>query len=532
MNVRTAFGASILSLLMGAVLAASPLLSSPGQAQGLIFNDSPDTSQNPPKARASEKSVEIAQRLLKKLGLFNEAATGELTPATQTALTTFARLNNAPGDGRLTDDLIARLRRAAWVVAAAQYRDMQDKFLTAAEIREAQAILLDLGYSPGGLDGTFGPGTMSAIESFQDDQQITVDGLPTRTVLMNLKRLQKWKGKKYRSTLRLLNWTDYIDPAVLESFEAETGTQIIYDVFTSNEELKDKLRTAEVPYDVAFPSSGQIQGLADEKLLQRLSKSELANLANIDSQILGFINTLDPGNNYQIPYLWGTIGLGANKAALARVGASGTVDSLRYVFDPAYARKLAPCGVRVLDSASDAIPLVLMYLGLDPASHDPADIRKADAVLQAVKQWVKPISTAEYIDALSAGKICVMLAFSGDVIQARGAAAKPADIDYQIAMEGGTLWFDTVALPAGARNIKAAHAFMDFVLRPKVSAAITNYVSYANANEKSGPFIDPVILQDSGVYPSRATRSNLRVLRHVVPEAQQEFDRIWARFKE
>ena len=498
----------------------------PAMSEGLVFSN----SNSPSASTQGDKRIAIAQRLLRRLSLLKEEPSGSITPATLSAIAIFAQTNNMPPTKQVTDGLITRLRRAAWLAASAEFLAMKDKYLDAEGIREAQKILKDLGYDPGNVDGILGPGTMSAIETFQEQQQITIDGNPTRTVLMNLKRIVASNAIQFSGTLRVLNWADYIDPAVLERFEAETRIKIIYDVFNSNEELEQKLKAATVPFDVVFPSSGQVFDLAERNIIQTVDKTKLANLKNIDPKILTYIDTLDPQNKHQVPYMWGTIGLAANKVAIAKVGASGVVDSLRYVFDPTYAKKLSGCGVRVLDSASDVIPIVMIYLGLDPTSSNPADISKTEQLLATIKPWVRPISTSEYIDALASGKICVTLAFSGDAVQARKAAKNRTDVDYQIANEGGTLWFDTIAIPAHARNVTAAYQFLDFLMRPSESAAISNLIGYANANEKSAPLIDPQLLKDQSVFPTPATMQRLQVLPHVTPKAQAEFDRVWKKF--
>lgn len=517
----------------GALVAVSVALggSGPTAAQGLSPKNAL-MSQGITAADAS-RELAVAQRLLKRLGLLDEQPTGIMTPQSEEALRVFARNNGIAFNPQVDEEMLRVLRRVAWQSGGWKTGSAkgQDKVLDAAGVKEAQGYLLQLGYVPGPVDGTFGPQTQSAVESFQESQMVGVDGLVTTTSLANLKRALVLKPSEIVGTLRILNWSDYIDPALLDEFERQTHINVIYDVFASGEELEAKLKTSSAPYDLVVPTASNIRHLAESELLQPIQKDKLKNASNLDDEIMAYTDSYDRGNKNNITYMWGTIGVASNKTLVDKYAPGLSVDSLKAILDPASAKQLGACGVRVIDSPSDVIPLVLRYIGIAPTTNDPAMIAKAGPALQAVKAWVRPISSEDYIDALAKGKICATLAYSGDAIQARKTAKAPNIVQYYIPVEGSSLWFDTFAISARAPNLPAAYAFLDFMLKPENIAKSTNYISYANGNAKSGPFIHKEILQDPGIYPPPQVMNKLFTDSSPTPEAIAAMNKVWEMFK-
>jgi putrescine transport system substrate-binding protein len=240
----------------------------------------------------------------------------------------------------------------------------REKLVDAAGLREAQTLLGKLGFDPGPLDATFGPQTQVATEAFQESQQVTVDGLITATVLMNLRRAVGGAGAGAKATVRVLNWPDYIEPSVLQDFEKETGIRVVYDVFAGNDDLQAKLAAGGVPYDVVFPTANAVPAMAAKGLLGKLDKTSLKNIGNLDPRVDATLRAWDKDGAYSLPYMWYTVGIAWNPKLTAKAAPGQAMDALANVFDADTARRFQSCGVGVVDSASDVVPLAAMAGGV------------------------------------------------------------------------------------------------------------------------------------------------------------------------
>ena len=335
--------------------------------------------------------------------------------------------------------------------------------------------------------------------------------------------------------VRVYNWSDYIDEALLEKFEAETGIDLIYDVFDSNEVLETKMLAGGSGYDVVVPSGTFLQRQISAGAFQKLDKSKLSNIGNMWDTIEDRTAQYDPGNEYSINYMWGTTGIGANINKVQEIlGADAPVGSLNLVFDPASMEKLAECGVHFLDAPSEMIPAALKYIGEDPDSHDPEVIAKAEAVLMGVRPYIQKFHSSEYINALANGVICVALGWSGDGLQARDRAAEAdngVEIVYNAPSEGALMWFDQMAIPTDAPNPEAAHKFLDFIMDAQNMADASNYVYYANGNEASKPLLEEDVIGDPAIYPDEVTLENLYTTRPYPAKVQRVVTRLWTKIK-
>ncbi|XAG43559.1 polyamine ABC transporter substrate-binding protein [Aeromonas sp. 19NY04SH05-1] len=330
------------------------------------------------------------------------------------------------------------------------------------------------------------------------------------------------------------NWSDYIGETTLSDFQQATGIKTVYDVFDSNETLEGKLLTGRTGYDLVVPSNNFLAKQIQAGAFQKLDKSQLPNLANLDPVLLSQLDKVDPGQQYAVPYLWGTNGIGYNVDKIKAVLGVDKIDSWATIFEPENMAKLSRCGVAFLDSADEMIPAVLNYLGLDPNSHEPADIKKAEAQLLKVRPYVAYFHSSKYIGDLANGDICVAAGFSGDILQAAARAeeaGKGVNIAYSIPKEGANLWFDMMAIPADAHNVKEAHALINYVLRPEVIAKISNYVGYANPNAKAGEFMDEEVRKDERVYPPQAVLEHLFVQEAHPRAVQRQMTRSWTKIK-
>jgi putrescine transport system substrate-binding protein len=335
--------------------------------------------------------------------------------------------------------------------------------------------------------------------------------------------------------LHVYNWSDYIAEDTVAKFEEATGIKVVYDVYDSNETLEAKLLAGNAGYDVVVPSSNYLQRQVGAGVYLPLDKSKLPNLKNMDPDLMADAAAYDPDNEHSAIYMWGTIGIGYNVAAVReRLGDDAPVDSWALVFDPEYAAKLADCGISMLDSPTDMLPLALAYLGKDPESTDKDDLNAAAEALLAVRPYVRYFHSSQYISDLANGEICVAIGFSGDVFQA-AARAKDAgtgiEIDYGVPNEGTQQWFDLMAIPVDAPNPDAAHAFINFIMDPQITADITNFVWYANANAASMPLVDPEIAGDPAIFPPPEVRAKL--FPAVVYDARTDrlVTRLWTQVK-
>ena len=333
--------------------------------------------------------------------------------------------------------------------------------------------------------------------------------------------------------LNVYNWSDYIDPQVLQDFERETGIKVRYDVFDSNEVLETKLLTGHSGYDVVVPSAYFLERQVKAGVFRKLDKSQLPGLANLDPGIVAQAARHDPGNEHSVVYMWGTTGIGYDAAKVKAIMPDAPVDSWQLIFDPAVIAKFKDCGVSMLDDPTDMVGTALLYLGKDPNSESAADLEAAEELLLQIRPYLRTIHSSQYIDQLANGELCVVVGYSGDVLQARDRAAeagKPIDIAYSIPREGALLWFDTLAIPADAEHPENAHKFIDYLLRPAVAAANSNFVSYANANAAATPLVDVELRNDPGIYPTDAVKTRLQPSVAKSAEFTRALNRAWTRF--
>ena len=306
--------------------------------------------------------------------------------------------------------------------------------------------------------------------------------------------------------LNVYNWTDYITPEVLAQFTEETGIVVNYQTYESNEELSAALADASVALDLVGPSAEVLSEHLKAGRLQPLDRSQLTRFPNLDTTLLEKTAFYDPGNQYALPYLWGTVGIGYNMQALADRGVSAKdLATWGSFFDPQVMQKFSDCGINLLDSPDDIFDVGLKFLGLDPSSSKSVDQYKVGNLLAKIRPYVTSFDSSGYIDRLASGDVCITLAWSGDVALARDRAeaiGSSVRLEYVIPSEGTALWIDTLAIPARAKHPRNAHLFLNFLLRPEVIAAVSNYAQYANANASATPLVDASLRSNPSIYMS------------------------------
>jgi putrescine transport system substrate-binding protein len=334
--------------------------------------------------------------------------------------------------------------------------------------------------------------------------------------------------------LNVYNWSDYVDPSVLADFAKQTGIKVNYDVFDSNQVLETKLLTGHTNYDVVVPSAPFLHRQISAGVFQKLDPSQLPNLKNLDPDMMKRIAVYDPGNEHSVPYMWVTTGPGYNVAKIKERMPDAPLNSLRMIYDPAVVSRFKDCGVSVLDEPSEIVAGVLIFLGKDPRSSSPEDLKAAEAVLMSIRPYLRYVHSSRYIDDLANGETCLALGWSGDVKQARDRAkdaGKGIQIEYSLPREGAIMNFDMLAVPADAPHPLNALLFINYLLQPDVAAKNSNLVKYANINTASTSLLSDSVKGDPNIYPSAD------VLAMLVPEPprSQEYQRLltrtWTRFK-
>ena len=339
--------------------------------------------------------------------------------------------------------------------------------------------------------------------------------------------------------VNIYNWSDYVEPTVVEAFTKETGIKVRYDTFDANETLETKLLAGKSGYDVVVPTAYFLERQIKAGVFQKLDKSKLKNLGNVWPEIARRLAGYDPGNQYAVNYMWGTTGIGYNiKKAREILKPEGPIEaamaSWDIVFKPEQLARFKDCGVHMLDSSDDIVPAALHYLGLDPNTKKQADFDRAADLLTKIRPSVRKFNSSEYLNALASGEICLVVGWSGDIKQAQKRAAEAKggiEIGYAIPKGGAQMFFDNFAIPKDAPHVDEAHAFIDYMLRPEVAAKNSNFLGYANGNIASQKLIDKSVIDDRTVYPDAATMASLYIITAHDQPTQRLLTRLWTKVK-
>ena len=343
-------------------------------------------------------------------------------------------------------------------------------------------------------------------------------------------------AQEEEKVLNVYNWSDYIAEDTLKNFEKETGIKVRYDNFDNNEIVHAKLVAGKTGYDVVVPSSYWAKIQADGGLLMKLDKSKLPNYKNLDPALLEQLAKLDPGNQFQVNWLWGytTVGINVEKVKAALGGMPMPDNAWDLVFKPEYISKLKGCGVSFLDSATEVIPAALHYLGKPAYSKVQADYAGVAPLLKSVRPYVTLFSSSGYINDMANGSICVALGWSGDINIARQRAIEGKtgqNIQALIPKTGGILFFDVMVIPADAPHPNNAHKFIDYILRPEVHASLTNKVFYANPNKESRKFIKPEVASNPTVFPGPEDMKKMQAPDALSNDIRRTMTRLYTSFK-
>ena len=335
--------------------------------------------------------------------------------------------------------------------------------------------------------------------------------------------------------LNIYNWPDYIAKDMVAGFEKETGIKVNYQTFENNEGLQAKLVAGNTGYDIVVPGAVFAKPQIDAGLLQKLDKTKLPNMVNLDPAIMAKLGTVDPGNAYLVPWAWSFTTVGINKAKVAQALGSTPMPANAWdlVFNPEYTSKLKSCGIAFLDSPTEILPPAMHYLGKNAYSNDAADHKAAGDMLARVRPHIR-LFTSTMIDDLAGGKACVVLGWAGDINIARARAIENKngnDIQALLPSTGGLIFFDNLAIPKDAKRPTNAHAFINYFLKPEVSAALTNELGYATANKASLVNVKPEIAKDPAVFPDAANLQKMVSPNSFRNEARQSLSQVFTLFK-
>ncbi len=333
--------------------------------------------------------------------------------------------------------------------------------------------------------------------------------------------------------VNVYNWFDYIKPELLRQFQAQTGIQVHYDVFDSNETLAAKLLAGHSGYDVVFPSASYLQMLWQAGAIRPLEKSALPNLANMDPLIMGELARHDPGNAHAIAYAWGITGFAYDEEQIRARLPQAPVDSWAMLFDPKVAARFADCGIGLYESPAVIVSSALAWLGEKPDSEDPRVLERAAAALMAVRPFIRKIGTDSLVAQLAEGDLCLIIASNGDALQVRERlriAGSRRTIGYSIPREGAVMWIDTAAIVADAPHADNARRFLNFLMDAGVAAQNANAIHFPNGNSASQSLVQPQ-LANAAIYPRGAQAARLIPERLGSDAFVRTRTRMWTRFR-
>ena len=330
--------------------------------------------------------------------------------------------------------------------------------------------------------------------------------------------------------VNLYNWFDDISPLALSEFTRETGIEVVHDVYDSNEVLEGKLLVGHSDYDLVVPGASYLGKLGAAGLFHELDRTKLRNYPGLDPYLLAKLAEVDPGNRYGIPYSWGTTGLGIDVERLRARMPDAPLDSWALMFDPAVVRHFQDCGIALLDSPGEVVPIVLNYLGREPGSQDDTDLHDAIDVIAGIQPFVRYFHSSQLFDDFANGEICLALGWSGSLFQALRVDAD-RHLRYVIPKEGTMVWFEAMAIPADAPHIENAYRLIDHLLDPRIASGFTNAIFYPSGVVAAKQMVDVALREEPAVYPSASVMKRLFADSLVTPSYERKRQRAWISMK-
>jgi putrescine transport system substrate-binding protein len=334
--------------------------------------------------------------------------------------------------------------------------------------------------------------------------------------------------------LNIYNWSDYIDPELVQEFEREFGIKVNYDIYDSSEIVDTKLLTGRSGYDLVIHSTSFSQRLIPIGVYERVDYARLRNWHHMDPDLLARIREHFGDDIAGVPYMWGTTGFAYNREMVLERMPDAPLDSAAMLFDPTIVSRFADCGVSLLDDPTSVIPIAMLYLGYPANSVEPQHLEEVEQLLKRVRPYIKYFSSTKMLLDLPSREVCIAMAWSGDYAVASSRAAEAGveiELGYTIPREGAIDWYDNMYIPADAPHPENAYLFLDFMLRPEVIARASNYIGYANANRSAKALVDPAITGDPAIYPDPVTMERLEPSVILSPKLERRRSRAWTKIK-
>ena len=321
--------------------------------------------------------------------------------------------------------------------------------------------------------------------------------------------------------LNVYNWADYIGETTIADFQKASGIKVTYDTYSSTDEMQAKMLAGSSGYDVVTMAGLSLQRFVKANIYTKLDKSKLPSIGNLDPKVLKIAEGFDPGANYGIPYMWGSVGFTYNLDMVKERAPNADLETMDALMKPEFSDKLADCGISILDEPTDVIPLIMNYLGFPHDDYKPEDIKAAVDAFKKIRKNVRAFDSTNYLNLIPNKELCVINNWSGDYSTAK-ARAKEAGVDinlaYYVPKTGAPAWIDFMCIPEDAANKDNAYKFLEYVLQPEVVAKCTDFTNYANANAKAAKFVNPDVLSNPAVYPDEKVMKRLYTLKPLTEE--------------
>lgn len=319
--------------------------------------------------------------------------------------------------------------------------------------------------------------------------------------------------------LVVYNWGEYIDPEVLTIFEEETGINVVYEEFETNEILYPKVSSGAIAYDVVCPSDYMIQRMIENGLLTEINFDNIPNIKNIGKQYMEQSRQFDPENKYSVPYCWGTVGILYNKTMVDE-----PVNSWSILWDPKYKDNIL-----MQDSVRDAFGATLKYLGYSLNSTDLDELTEAKNLLIEQKPLVQAYVIDQVRDKMIGNEAALGVIYSGEAIYTQ---KENPNLEYVIPKEGSNIWIDSWVIPKNAEHKENAEKFINFLCRPDIALMNFEYITYSTPNEAARELIEDESIRNSEIaFPDLSKYDNLETFQYLGTEADQVYGDLWNKVK-
>ena len=334
--------------------------------------------------------------------------------------------------------------------------------------------------------------------------------------------------------LNIYNWADYINPDAITDFEKEYGIDVTYDIYDSSEIVDTKLMTGRSGYDVVVHAASFTARLATAGIFHPVDFNKLPNWHHLDPDLIRKADEKYSNGLQGVPFFWGTTGITYNVDMIKERMPNAPVDSSALIFDPHIISKFTDCGISFLDDPTSVIPMAMMYLGYPSNSVDVQQLKEVEALVKAVRPYITYFSSTKMLLDLPSEEVCIAMSWSGDYSVASNRAKEAGidiNLDYIIPKEGAGMWFDNMYIPEDAPHRENAYLFLNFMLRPEVIAASSDYIGYANANKSATPLVNPTLTANIAVYPDAETLQRLQTTEVLAPKEERKRSRTWTKIK-